>query len=238
MLVVVVHTFEWSSIPIVMMTFLPLSARNWLNDVPLIRGRFNVHRKIRRADGLIILLVTVLTILTNLGYAIIAGILFATLMYTWDSAKALKHSSVTIRRKKVSYSKQSTPSGYHDKDGLHQPSPSPLGDDGIANGHSTGNNVEMNAMRKVDSVSERNESAEDTENEEDGAAESAQYEKVKIYILEGPLMFSNANRLPSIFNWNTDPDVVEIHLQNCNVYDYTAMNQLSPDMFILNRNVI
>ncbi len=32
MLVVVIHTFEWSSIPILVVTFLPLSARNWLND--------------------------------------------------------------------------------------------------------------------------------------------------------------------------------------------------------------
>merc|ERR1711951_48363 len=82
--------------------------------------------------------------------------------------------------------------------------------------------------KKVESASEMNESADDTEDENnnDGDAEE-QYEKVKIYILEGPLMFSNSNRLPSIFNWNTDPDSIEIHLQNCSVYDYTAMNQLN-----------
>merc|ERR1719486_1814321 len=72
-----------------------------------------------------------------------------------------------------------------------------------------------------------NESVDDSENEMNDEVDEEQYEKVKIYILEGPLMFSNANRLPSMFNWNTDPDVVEIHLQNCNVYDYTAMNQLN-----------
>merc|ERR1712013_453684 len=102
MLVVVVHTFEWSSIPILIVTFLPLSARNYLND-KVFRGRYNVHRKIRRADGIVILLVTILTILSNLGYAIIAGVLFAALMYTWDSAKALESSSVTIKRRRADY---------------------------------------------------------------------------------------------------------------------------------------
>merc|ERR1712228_1106179 len=78
-------------------TFLPLRARNYLND-RVFRGKWNVHRKIRRADGIIILLVTILTILTNLGYAIIAGVLFAALMFTWDSAAALKFTSITIKR--------------------------------------------------------------------------------------------------------------------------------------------
>ena len=50
---------------------------------------------------------------------------------------------------------------------------------------------------------------------------------MKIYTLEGPLLFSNANLLPSIFNWNADPLIVEVHLQNCIVYDYTALNALN-----------
>jgi len=33
--------------------------------------------------------------------------------------------------------------------------------------------------------------------------------------------------LPSIFNWNADPMMVEVHLQNCIVYDYTALNALN-----------
>merc|ERR1711972_794358 len=134
-----------------------------------------------RADGLIILLVTILTILTNLGYAIIAGILFATLMYTWDSAKALKHTSITIKRRKEVNSQQSTPSGYHKEDGVHQPSPSP---NLVTNGHTKGDtkgDIPMNVMKKVESASEMNESADDTEDEnnKDDAAEE-QYEKVKI----------------------------------------------------------
>jgi len=45
--------------------------------------------------------------------------------------------------------------------------------------------------------------------------------------LEGPLLFSNANQLPSIFNWNGDPNIVEVHLQNCTVHDFTAINALN-----------
>jgi len=216
MLVVVVHTFEWSSVPIVVVTFLPLSARNWLNNTAVFRGRFNVHRKIRRADGAIILLVTMLTILTNLGYAIIAGVVFAALMYSWDSAKALKHSSVTIKRMRTSHpkaSKASIPVGYHGVDGVHPSTPSPKADE---NETAT---VQMNGVQKPEFV--------DPEIGDDAEGDDAKSEMVRIYILEGPLMFSNSKRLPSIFNWNADPDVIEIHLQNCTVHDWTAVNQLN-----------
>jgi len=207
MLVVVVHTFEWSSIPILIVTFLPLKARNYLND-KVFKGKWNVHRKIRRADGIVILLVTILTILTNLGYAIIAGVLFATLMYTWDSAKALKSSCITIKRKidpKDSVSSKNEEEPQETKG-------APLD------------------ATKVKSVSPRA-TMDDTDksNDEFNATgdDSDDYQIVKIYTLEGPLLFSNANRLPSIFNWNGDPDFVEVHLQNCTVYDYTALNSLN-----------
>eukprot|EP00484_Ammonia_sp_Unknown_P001372 CAMPEP_0197021692 /NCGR_PEP_ID=MMETSP1384-20130603/2630_1 /TAXON_ID=29189 /ORGANISM="Ammonia sp." /LENGTH=788 /DNA_ID=CAMNT_0042449581 /DNA_START=23 /DNA_END=2389 /DNA_ORIENTATION=- len=194
MLVVVVHTFEWASIPILIVTFLPLSARQWLND-KVFRGKWNVHRKIRRADGIIILLVTILTILTNLGYAIIAGVMFACLTYTWDSAKALKHSTITIKRPRV-----------------------------IPNlprvQEENGKQAEPKKVKKRNDDTSCDE-AEEEEEEDDG------YEIVKIYTLEGPLLFSNANQLPSIFNWNGDPEVVEVQLQNCTIYDYTALNALN-----------
>jgi len=198
MLVVVVHTFEWSSIPILIVTFLPRTARNYLND-KVFRGRYNVHRKIRRADGIVILLVTILTILTNLGYAIIAGVLFAALMYTWDSAQALESSSVTIKRRR--------PKNADLVDADAEPAAEAM------NG--------MHKLRSASAVSEKE--AKKAEEE----ADESSWEVVKIYTLSGPLLFSNANRLPSIFNWNGDPDNVEVHLQNCRVYDYTALNQLN-----------
>ena len=71
-------------------------------------------------------------------------------------------------------------------------------------------------MRKVESA--ENDCHHDQDDE---------FEIVKIYTLSGPLLFSNSNRLSSIFNWNGDPDSVEVHLQNCTVYDFTAMNQLN-----------
>ena len=199
MLVVVIHTFEWSSIPILIVTFLPLKARNWLND-KVFRGKYNVHRKIRRADGIIILLVTILTILTNLGYAIIAGVLFATLMYTWDSGKALKSSCITIKRK---IEKDSVSSKNEEEP------------------HKRNTNT-LDAPQSTSPMGDSDKSGDDLMSDGDG-----EYEIVKIYTLEGPLLFSNSNRLPSIFNWNGDPKFVEVHLQNCTVYDYTALNALN-----------
>merc|ERR1712087_655900 len=78
----------------------------------------------------------------------------------------------------------------------------------------------MHKVRSASAVSEK-------EAKEETYESAAVCEVVKIYTLSGPLLFSNANRLPSIFNWNGDPDIVEVHLQNCRVYDYTALNQLN-----------
>eukprot|EP01084_Bolivina_argentea_P300414 518013_1 len=158
MLVVVVHTFEWCSIPIMIVTFLPLNVRDWLNN-NIFRGKYKVHPKISRVDGINILLVTIVTYFFNLGYAIIAGVLFVALMSSVEVGKSLKSKTITIKRR-------------------------------------TTKDIDENEI-------------------------------VKIYTLEGPLLFSNANKLASIFNWNGDPSIIEVHLQNCIVYDYTALNALN-----------
>ncbi len=34
-------------------------------------------------------------------------------------------------------------------------------------------------------------------------------------------------RLLKYIHWNGDPEIIELHLQNCIVYDYTALNALN-----------
>jgi len=79
------HTFEYQSVYIVVSSLLPQRVREWVNE--------NVYhksmRKIQRADAFVITLVTVLTLISNLGVAISAGLLFSSLVYSWQSANNL-----------------------------------------------------------------------------------------------------------------------------------------------------
>eukprot|EP00922_Rhytidocystis_sp_ex-Travisia-forbesii_P057335 GHVS01084937.1.p1 GENE.GHVS01084937.1~~GHVS01084937.1.p1 ORF type:complete len:825 (+),score=121.16 GHVS01084937.1:350-2824(+) len=76
MFVVVIHTFQWYSIPMVLSSFLPQCIRK--------RHRL-LERKINRWDAVIIVIVTVLCPLTNLAVAAGAGICLAALVFCWVS---------------------------------------------------------------------------------------------------------------------------------------------------------
>eukprot|EP00922_Rhytidocystis_sp_ex-Travisia-forbesii_P047346 GHVS01070511.1.p1 GENE.GHVS01070511.1~~GHVS01070511.1.p1 ORF type:complete len:557 (-),score=66.88 GHVS01070511.1:587-2257(-) len=74
MFVVVIHTFQWYSIPMVLSSFIPQRLRK--------RHRF-LERKINRWDAIIIVVVTVLCPLTNLAVAAGAGMCIAALVFCW-----------------------------------------------------------------------------------------------------------------------------------------------------------
>eukprot|EP00922_Rhytidocystis_sp_ex-Travisia-forbesii_P057333 GHVS01084935.1.p1 GENE.GHVS01084935.1~~GHVS01084935.1.p1 ORF type:complete len:749 (+),score=92.11 GHVS01084935.1:236-2482(+) len=76
MFVVVIHTFQWYSILMVIASFLPQCVRK--------RHRI-FERKINRWDAVIIVVVTVLCPLTNLAVAAGTGICIAALVFCWVS---------------------------------------------------------------------------------------------------------------------------------------------------------
>lgn len=61
MFMVVIETFEWAS--------------------------FNLLRKVPKHDALVIIVVTVVTVFTNLAIAVLAGIIMASLVFAWETAK-------------------------------------------------------------------------------------------------------------------------------------------------------
>lgn len=86
MLVVVLHTFKWHSIPAIVVSIIP----------ERIRLSYNLLFKIDRMDILVLLLVTITTYFLNLAYAIFLGVGFSALVFSWKSAKDIKVCSEMI----------------------------------------------------------------------------------------------------------------------------------------------
>mmetsp|Transcript_27494 Transcript_27494/g.79015 ORF Transcript_27494/g.79015 Transcript_27494/m.79015 type:complete len:585 (-) Transcript_27494:488-2242(-) len=77
MIVVVLHTFKWFSVPMVIAALLPDS---W-------RAPLRLPQKVDRFDMIIVAGVTAMVVLTNLVYAVGAGLALAALRYAWDSSQ-------------------------------------------------------------------------------------------------------------------------------------------------------
>jgi len=75
MFMVVIETFEWNSLSLMLMAALPETARKMISDKQL---------KVRRADAFVILLVTVVTLVTNLAIAVFCGIILSCIVYVWE----------------------------------------------------------------------------------------------------------------------------------------------------------
>jgi len=74
MFVVVVHTFHWDSIKMIAACFLPQHFRE----------KYNLKCKVKRADVAVMVFVTLLTVFTNLLFAVLAGVFFAALVHAWE----------------------------------------------------------------------------------------------------------------------------------------------------------
>ena len=68
MIVVVVSTFDWMSIRLVLVSLVPQTLRQY--------GDFDLRYKIKRTDAFVIVLVTVVTLVQDLFVAVAAGVLF------------------------------------------------------------------------------------------------------------------------------------------------------------------
>jgi len=87
MATIVVHTFNWRSALVVLCALLPQRVR----ALPVWRG--HLSRKIDRTDALVVVVVTVLTLATNLLYGVLVGTALSALAYSWFSAS---HVSVDV----------------------------------------------------------------------------------------------------------------------------------------------
>ncbi|CAM9481228.1 unnamed protein product [Discosporangium mesarthrocarpum] len=90
MFVVVIHTFEWSSLRMLGTTALPGRWRSFLKGEKALQ-------KIKRADALVVLVVTVVTPFTDLAIAVAAGCAVALLNFAWDSSNNI--SAITQFRR-------------------------------------------------------------------------------------------------------------------------------------------
>jgi len=84
MMVVVVHTFKWNSLKIILAAF----KFRWMRDYT------DFHYRIPVGEVVVIVTVTILTVLTNLVYAVIFGLAIAGLVFAWD---AIYPISVKVR---------------------------------------------------------------------------------------------------------------------------------------------
>merc|ERR1712060_1025197 len=84
---VVFHTFEWRSLKLMLLAVLPLRLRRACFSE--VRSR----QKIRRADALVILVVTLVTLVSDLAIAVGVGMAVSCVMFVFDSASLTSASS-------------------------------------------------------------------------------------------------------------------------------------------------
>jgi len=82
---VVYHTFEWSSLKLMAVALLPKSFRD-----RFLRAEGSRSKKIRRADALVILVVTAVTLLSDLAVAVGCGVALSCLLYVYESAEFIR----------------------------------------------------------------------------------------------------------------------------------------------------
>ncbi|MFM2007711.1 MAG: hypothetical protein RLZZ09_3366 [Pseudomonadota bacterium] len=98
------HRISGISAALFLMTFI-LFGSDWIERIPLAAliavmfvvsektfewGSLRVLHKVPRHDALIIVAVTVITVLTDLAIAVIAGVIIAALVFAWQHAKQIK----------------------------------------------------------------------------------------------------------------------------------------------------
>jgi len=94
MFVVVWRTIEWESFAVILLSCLPLRAREWYRSSCLPGSK--VSRKIHRGDVLVIVAVAAVTLWKDLGIGVAVGVLLTTIFFSWDAGDSLQ-----ISRKEV-----------------------------------------------------------------------------------------------------------------------------------------
>merc|ERR1712167_417176 len=87
MIVVVLHTFKWFSLRMMIAAVLPESTRK----------NMGWHFKVNKFEALTIIVVTVVTIISNLVYGVFVGTAMAGLIAAWNIGAKVSLSSETIK---------------------------------------------------------------------------------------------------------------------------------------------
>ena len=87
MFMVCYHTFEWSSLKTLFSSAMPLK---WRTD-PKFKG--SDESKVNRSDAFVVLLVMGVTLWMDLAVAVLAGVVFSALMFSWNSG-----SNIVVER--------------------------------------------------------------------------------------------------------------------------------------------
>ncbi|CAK9102361.1 unnamed protein product [Durusdinium trenchii] len=82
MIVVVLHTFKWFSLGMILAAILPKSCRD----------RLNLHRKVPRVEALVVLVVTILSKQTNIAIAVLVGVSICAVSFAWDAGQEFQLS--------------------------------------------------------------------------------------------------------------------------------------------------
>jgi SulP family sulfate permease len=98
MIVVVLHTFKWFSLPMLCAACLTAQRRDAVVASLECCPMLSVHRKVIRSDVLIMVVVTVLVVATNIVLAVGIGLGLACASYAWQSASQLVVSASTSYR--------------------------------------------------------------------------------------------------------------------------------------------
>jgi len=84
MIVVVLHTFKWFSVPMILAALVPEQ----------LRAPLRLPQHVDRWDMIITLAVTVITVMANLVYAVGTGLVMAALRFAWESSADLEIHSI------------------------------------------------------------------------------------------------------------------------------------------------
>lgn len=93
MIVVVLHTFKWGKIPLVLSALVPETWREPINSVTMKSNKlwmFHLPMRVDRIEALNILGVSLITIYFNLVWAVGVGLVITCLRFSWVSSQGVK----------------------------------------------------------------------------------------------------------------------------------------------------
>lgn len=200
------YTFEWNTFRLIFHAI--------HNDG--MRERFNRHYKIERSDVLVVIVVTVVTLFSNLAMAVACGLALNLIAY------AVKSGDSVRLKAKILLTPHDTSSG----------------------GDSRADVRKAPQLDAVSAPSLPDSAAGATEEEEAGASGPGAGEggehgsgdamgegedrkvMTMVYEIEGPLFFGSVKKFLGFFDQDGDPEHIEIHCPRLSIMDYSATEAL------------
>lgn len=198
MAMVVFHTFDWGSLPTVLLSFIPSSWRERIaQKLP------SATRKIDRFDAFAIVLVTVLTQVFDLFVAVAAGVALSALLFSWKQGARLE----VVMEQREHEEFISAP--VLDSEGSS------------SEGESSSADVSLDLRESTDAVpfpvfvrGRKVQAAKVTRSQ-------------KIYHLDGPLFFGSAYSLLTLFDFENDPNEVILVCRDAAIFDFSGIDALN-----------